>query len=99
MPHTDPECQYPPAFINFLIRAFRSPDQCPHRKFRMIEGFWEKKFLKKFITRVVTDNFFFQNESECRRDMIERILMNSLSKIKIEKSIARVSPAKIIFKS
>ena len=71
-------------FVKFLIEAFKSQDRCTHRIFRLIEGFWKKKFLKKFITRVVTENFFFQSEPVSPRNMIKRILLNSLSKIKFK---------------
>ena len=48
----------PMPFVNFLIKAFLSPDQCFYRKIRMFEGFWKKKILKKFISRVVTEILF-----------------------------------------
>ena len=66
MSHTDPECRYPPAFVNFLIKAFRSQDQFLYRIFSLFEAFWKKNFSKKFITRVCTGKFFFKvNRKVC----------------------------------
>ena len=50
MPHTDPECQTPSAFVNFLIKAFRRQDQCLYRVFSLFEASWGVQSYQTVVT-------------------------------------------------